>query len=125
MTRTGQKTAFVFAGGGSLGAIQVGMLRVLVSEGVQPDFVVGASVGAINAAYFAGAPNAEGVEGLAEIWSGLAAQRGLSGHLQERIRFAQPSRERHRFRRPAASYREQLGLRALGGRDDSRSRHRD
>jgi predicted acylesterase/phospholipase RssA len=60
MTRTGQRTAFVFAGGGSLGAIQVGMLRVLVSEGVQPDFVVGASVGAINAAYFAGAPNAEG-----------------------------------------------------------------
>jgi hypothetical protein len=71
MTRTGQKTAFAFAGGGSLGAIQVGMLRVLVSEGVQPDFVVGASVGAMNAAYFAGAPNAEGVEGLAEIWSGL------------------------------------------------------
>ncbi|HEX3495953.1 MAG TPA: patatin-like phospholipase family protein, partial [Methylocella sp.] len=50
MTRTGQKTAFVFAGGGSLGAIQVGMLRVLVSEGVQPDIVVGASVGAMNAA---------------------------------------------------------------------------
>jgi NTE family protein len=65
------KTAFVFAGGGSLGAIQVGMLRVLVSEGVQPDFVVGASVGAMNAAYFAGAPNAEGVARLAEIWFGL------------------------------------------------------
>jgi len=71
MRRTGQKTAFVFAGGGSLGAIQVGMLRVLVSERVQPDFVVGASVGAMNAAYFAGAPNAEGVARLAEIWSRL------------------------------------------------------
>jgi NTE family protein len=71
MTRTGQKTAFAFAGGGSLGAIQVGMLRVLLSAGVQPDFVVGASVGAINAAYFAGAPNAEGVARLAEIWFGL------------------------------------------------------
>ena len=71
MTRTGQRTAFVFAGGGSLGAIQVGMLRVLLSAGVQPDFVVGASVGAMNAAYFAGAPNAEGVARLAEIWSRL------------------------------------------------------
>jgi NTE family protein len=71
MTRTGQRTAFVFAGGGSLGAIQVGMLRVLLSAGVQPDFVVGASVGAINAAYFAGAPSAEGVARLAEIWFGL------------------------------------------------------
>lgn len=68
MTRTGHKIAFAFAGGGSLGAIQVGMLRVLLSAGVQPDFVVGASVGAMNAAYFAGAPNAEGVTRLAEIW---------------------------------------------------------
>ena len=71
MARTAGKTAFVFAGGGSLGAIQVGMLRVLLSSGVRPDFVVGASVGAINASYFAGAPNLEGVTKLERIWSGL------------------------------------------------------
>ena len=71
MKQTDQKSAFAFAGGGSLGAIQVGMLRVLLSAGLHPDFVIGASVGAINAGYFAGAPNAEGVEKLAEIWSGL------------------------------------------------------
>jgi NTE family protein len=69
--RTAGKTAFVFAGGGSLGAIQVGMLRVLLASGVQPDFVVGSSVGAINASYFAGAPNLEGVAKLERIWSGL------------------------------------------------------
>jgi NTE family protein len=71
MARIGGKTAFVFAGGGSLGAIQVGMLRVLLASGVQPDFVVGSSVGAINASYFAGAPNATGVATLESIWSGL------------------------------------------------------
>jgi NTE family protein len=71
MTQSGQNTAFVFAGGGSLGAIQVGMLRVLLSVGMQPDFVIGSSVGAINASYFAGAPNEEGVETLATIWSGM------------------------------------------------------
>jgi len=65
------KTAFVFAGGGSLGAIQVGMLRVLLSVGARPDFVIGTSVGALNASYFAGAPNAEGVARLEAIWSGL------------------------------------------------------
>jgi NTE family protein len=65
------KTAFVFSGGGSLGAIQVGMLRVLLSYGLKPDFVVGASVGAINASYFASAPDAECVARLAQIWSGL------------------------------------------------------
>jgi len=71
MARNGGKTAFVFTGGGSLGAIQVGMLRVLLSSGVRPDFVVGASVGAINASHFAGAPNAAGVATLERIWSGL------------------------------------------------------
>ena len=38
--------AFVMSGGASLGAIQVGMLDTLLAAGVQPDFVVGASVGA-------------------------------------------------------------------------------
>ncbi|MGH6842806.1 MAG: patatin-like phospholipase family protein [Methylocella sp.] len=69
--QTEQKTAFVFAGGGSLGAIQVGMLGVLLSAGLQPDFVIGTSVGALNACYFAGAPNAEGAARLAKIWSSV------------------------------------------------------
>jgi NTE family protein len=42
-------TAFVFAGGGSLGAIEVGMLRELLDHGVHPGCVIGASAGAINA----------------------------------------------------------------------------
>ncbi len=35
-------TAFVLAGGGSLGAVQVGMLQVLIEAGISPDLVVGA-----------------------------------------------------------------------------------
>ncbi|WP_432218617.1 patatin-like phospholipase family protein [Pseudomonas kribbensis] len=65
------KTALVLAGGGSLGAVQVGMLQALVEEGVKFDLVVGASVGAINGAYFAAKPNAQGVEELAQFWRGL------------------------------------------------------
>ena len=34
MPHAAQRTAFVFAGGGSLGAIQVGMLRELIHAGV-------------------------------------------------------------------------------------------
>jgi NTE family protein len=63
-----EKTAFVFAGGGSLGAVQVGMLKALVRQHIVPDLVVGASVGAINGAYFAAAPNEEGVARLERIW---------------------------------------------------------
>jgi NTE family protein len=68
---TGTSTAFVLAGGGSFGAVQVGMLRALVAHGVVPDLIVGSSVGAINGAYFAGVPNARGVEQLEAIWRGL------------------------------------------------------
>ena len=65
------KTALVLAGGGSLGAVQVGMLRALLESGVKPDMVVGSSVGAINGAYFAGEPTLQGVSRLERLWCGL------------------------------------------------------
>jgi NTE family protein len=68
---TAARTAFVLAGGGSLGAVQAGMLRELLSRGVKPDLVVGSSVGAINAAYLAGEPTAQGVARLEAIWRKL------------------------------------------------------
>ena len=68
------KTAFVFAGGGSFGAVQVGMLQALVAHGATADMVVGSSVGALNGAYYAGAPTLEGVKNLATIWRGLRRQ---------------------------------------------------
>jgi NTE family protein len=64
-------TAFVFAGGGSLGAVQVGMMQSLAQHGVHADMVVGSSVGALNGAYYAGDPTLGGVKRLAEIWRGL------------------------------------------------------
>src|SRR5690606_21006143 len=67
-------TAFVLWGGGSLGAAQVGMLRALTSHGVRPDLGVGASAGALNGAYYAARPDAEGVEELARLWL------SVSGH---------------------------------------------
>jgi NTE family protein len=67
----GRPVAFVLSGGGSLGAIQVGMLRALFEAGVKPDMVIGTSVGAVNAAWIGGWPNGEGVERLAQIWKGL------------------------------------------------------
>jgi NTE family protein len=62
------KTAFVLAGGGSLGAVQVGMLKALAGQHIVPDLVVGASVGAINGACYAAEPNKEGVARLESLW---------------------------------------------------------
>lgn len=73
-TQAGPKTAFVFAGGGSFGAIQVGMMQALAAHGVKADMVVGSSVGAMNGAYYAGAPTLDGVKQLANIWRGLTRQ---------------------------------------------------
>jgi len=67
-------TAFVLAGGGSLGAVEVGMLKALVAHGLQADLVVGASVGAINAAYYAGRPTVAGMDALDAVWRKLATK---------------------------------------------------
>lgn len=64
-------TAFVLAGGGSFGAIQVGMLHSLAARGIAADMVVGSSVGALNGAYYAGNPTLEGIRQLETIWRGL------------------------------------------------------
>jgi len=63
-----QRTAFVLAGGGSLGAVQVGMLAELLLAGVRPDFILGVSAGALNGAFLAYDPSVPGVERMADLW---------------------------------------------------------
>lgn len=48
-----KKLAFALGGGGSRGALQVGALYALMEYGIQPDIVVGTSIGAVNAAFLA------------------------------------------------------------------------
>jgi NTE family protein len=92
LDRTGSaKTALVFAGGGSYGAIQVGMLHSLAARGISADMVVGSSVGALNGAYYAGDPTLKGVLQLETIWRGLTRHdvfpvnwRTLLGFLRRR-----------------------------------------
>lgn len=65
-------TAFVLSGGGSLGAVQVGMLQALAAHGIEPDLLVGTSVGAMNAAWVAAhGTSADSLAGLAEVWARL------------------------------------------------------
>lgn len=57
-----------------MGAIQVGMLRALMEQGIRPDLLVGTSVGAVNAAWVAGRPTCDGTRELARIWCSLRRQ---------------------------------------------------
>ena len=82
------RTAFVLAGGGSLGAVEVGMLHALTDSGLRPDFVVGASAGAINGAYFASDPTAHGVARLDQLWRGLIRRHVMPMRLSDLFRIA-------------------------------------
>jgi NTE family protein len=62
-------TAFVLAGGGSLGAVQVGMLLELVANGLSPDIIVGVSAGALNGAFLALEPSVGMLHRMAQLWS--------------------------------------------------------
>jgi NTE family protein len=79
---SGCEVAFVLGGGGLLGAAEVGMLAALSQRGIEPDVVLGTSIGAVNGAIYAAEPGSAGVERLramwrdAEgIWGGSAVQR--------------------------------------------------
>jgi NTE family protein len=61
-------TAFVLGGGGSWGALQLGMLEALARTDLTPDLIVGTSVGSLNGAILAHDP-ARAVERLDRIWS--------------------------------------------------------
>ncbi|HEX4355726.1 MAG TPA: patatin-like phospholipase family protein [Polyangiales bacterium] len=63
--------AFVLSGGGSLGAVQVGMLKALAENDIHPDLIIGTSVGALNGVFLAGRAGREGVAELAEVWRSL------------------------------------------------------
>ncbi len=83
-------TAFVLPGGGSLGALQVGMAEALIEAGIIPDMLVGTSAGAVNGAWLAAHPDRAGVAELRRQWlsvrrrevfpfSPLSAALGLLG----------------------------------------------
>src|SRR5258708_4245824 len=109
------RTAFVFAGGGSLRAVQAGMLPALVAPGVTPDLVVGSSVGAMNAAFYAGTPTSEGVEKLIAIWRSLRRQDVFPITLRTFMGFHQAARLSHHRRRGAAAGRYACALSQSGG----------
>jgi NTE family protein len=59
----------VLQGGGALGAYQVGAYQALHEAGVDPDWVIGTSIGAINASLIAGNAPEDRMERLQEFWS--------------------------------------------------------
>src|SRR3984957_14856739 len=66
-----RRVAFVFQGGGSLAAAQVGTVRALAAAGLRPDLVIGSSAGALNAVAFAADPSQAGADAVEAVWRSL------------------------------------------------------
>ena len=60
--------ALIFQGGGALGAYQAGVYEALHEANIEPDWVTGVSIGAINAAIIAGNPREQRLEKLRTFW---------------------------------------------------------
>src|SRR5512134_2269120 len=63
------QVALVLQGGGALGAYQVGVYEALHEAGIEPAWVIGTSIGAINGAIIAGNPPADRLDRLNAFWS--------------------------------------------------------
>src|SRR5262249_33942440 len=75
ITEHGQ-IVLVLQGGGALGAYQAGVSEALHDAGVEPDWVIGTSIGAIHAAMIAGNEPAKRLERIRTFW-----QRVTTEHL--------------------------------------------
>ncbi|HYL87535.1 MAG TPA: patatin-like phospholipase family protein [Burkholderiales bacterium] len=62
------QTVLVLQGGGALGAYQGGVFEALHEAGLEPDWVIGTSIGAINGAIIAANPPGERLPRLREFW---------------------------------------------------------
>ncbi len=67
----------VLQGGGALGAYQAGVYQALHEAGIEPDWVIGTSIGAINAGLIAGNAPENRLPRIEEFWRRMRATRLL------------------------------------------------
>jgi NTE family protein len=73
--------AFALSGGANLGPMQAGTVVALMEAGIEPDFLVGTSVGALNAAYLSTRPGVMGARTLMATWSALRRREAFRFNL--------------------------------------------
>ena len=69
------RIALVLQGGGALGAYQAGVYQALHEANIQPDWVSGVSIGAINSAIIAGNPPERRLERMKSFWERITDRR--------------------------------------------------
>jgi NTE family protein len=72
------RTVLVLQGGGALGSYQAGVYEGLAEAGIEPDWITGVSIGAINAALIAGNPPQQRVDRLRQFWERVSSGSPLA-----------------------------------------------
>ena len=80
-----ERNVFVLSGGAARGAVQVGMMEVLLEHGIVPHALVGTSVGALNAAFMGFRPDSARVQELKARWLELGTQDIFPGGTLTRV----------------------------------------
>ncbi|MEN9902523.1 MAG: hypothetical protein RL651_1187 [Pseudomonadota bacterium] len=73
-----KQTVLIFQGGGALGSYQAGVYDGIAQAGIEPTWVAGISIGAINAAIVAGNPPEKRVERLHDFWETVCRPPSMS-----------------------------------------------
>lgn len=76
------KTAFALQGGGALGAYQAGACHALIEKGINPDWLVGISIGALNSAIIAGNKPEDRIKALSAFWKTISSEETVVDHIQ-------------------------------------------
>ena len=69
------RVALVLQGGGALGAYQAGVYQAMHEGGLEPDWVSGVSIGAINSAIIAGNPRSRRLSQLRTFWERITERK--------------------------------------------------
>src|SRR6201991_4356537 len=68
------QVVLVLQGGGALGSYQAGVYQALHEAGIEPDWIIGTSIGAINASLIAGSAPGHRLAKLEEFWRRMQRQ---------------------------------------------------
>src|SRR6476620_3890536 len=72
------QVVLVLEGGGALGAYQVGVYQALHEAGIEPDWVIGTSIGAINASLICGNRPEHRLDRLHAFWQQVEQQGAIA-----------------------------------------------
>jgi NTE family protein len=105
--------ALVLQGGGALGAYQAGVYEALSEAGIEPNWIAGVSIGAINAAIIAGNASNDRVDRLREFWTQVTSDGPWPGAGNACVDFARGDAMRQLLNQMSAGFAAASGARGF------------